>query len=376
MLGEISFAGRRAYNIKCNDTKARILKDVADTYQTRIIQRHHERFSEAHVARLNANPYLVSLRTNGNPYLLYLTRINFVNQCIFIDKKIQQGYSAPRMIVARFAFDDALFDDTLLDGEMVVDEEGTWLFLVGDLIAHRGAYLENVNAVRRINMVYDIFKHQFAPDMFDVCQFQVKRYFHYEEMAEMLSSFVPQLKYTCRGIYFKPMYLKFADILYNFDDSLVKKVHRQKFASESMHFLENVGDVTAASTGAREDLAPDPPCPERAPPVSPPLSPPPPVVEPQKSARGTQGTRVFMARRTGMPDVYTMEAAHPPSRSGEPVVEIQACMPTLQASRLMRATFKDKNINERVAIVCEASDLFPGKWVPVALAHPPPPLKP
>jgi hypothetical protein len=341
MLGEISFAGRKAHNIKCPDTKARILKELAEVHKTRIIQRHHERFTDAHINKLSTNPYMVTLRTNGNPYLLYLTRINFVNQCIFIDKKIQQGYSAPRMIIARFAFDDGLFDGTLLDGEMAVDNEGTWLFLVGDMVAHCGVHLENVNAIRRINTIYELFKHMFVADVFDVCRFQVKRYYKYEEIGEILNDFVPHLNYSCRGIYFKPMYLKFSDILYNFDDSLIKKVYRQKYASESKRFLEmeDVESGAEPKQAKREkNNNPTDMCVVN--------------VEQQQSTR-------MLARRTGMPDVYVLEDVSTGKEIGN------ACVPTMEASKFMRALFKDKNINDRIEIECRKSDSFSGKWVPV-----------
>ena len=357
MLGEISFAGRKAQNIKCHDTKSRVMKELEMDYKTRIIQRHYERFSESHVKRLSANPYMIALRTNGNPYLLYLTRLNFINQCIFIDKKIQQGYSAPRMIIARFNFDDSLFNGTLIDGEMVMDNDGNWMFLIGDIIALRGGYLENVNLVKRLNMLYEMFKNMYSPDVFDVCVFQIKRYFVYEEMEELLTHFVPALNYTCRGVYFKPMYHKFSDILYNFDDSLIKKVLRQKFASESKGFLE-MQDLACNHTHAELIAEARGEAPAvlggeargEAPAV---------LGEAREEARATR--QHLWARRTSMPDVYVLE-----SLSNKEVGV--ACMPTMEASRFMRNIFKDKNINDRVEIECEQSPSFDGKWLPIGLA--------
>ena len=365
MLGEISFAGRKAQNIKCHDTKSRILKEIEEDYKTRIIQRHHERFVEAHTKKLSSNPYMIGVRTNGNPYLLYLTRLNFINQCIFIDKKIQQGYSAPRMIIARFSFDDSLFSGTLLDGEMIVDNDGNWLFLVGDLVAHCGTYLENVNLIRRMNIVYPMFEGKFQPDPFDVCHFQVKRYFQYEEMHSLISEFVPDLNYTCRGLYFKPMYLKFSDILYNFDDTLIKKVYRQRFASETKGFLEMEDVVPApqnqqaerAERAERAELAERAERAERAEWADP--------TSRTTSLVEMEMEKQLMARRTGMPDVYILEELNTMKEIG------LACIPTMDVSRYMRNLFKNKNINERLEISCtkctKQSDngAFDGKWVPL-----------
>ena len=135
MLGEISFAGKTGYNIKSDDVKQRLLDDLEGLTGFKVIQKHHERFHDNLIHKLSGNPHMVCLKSNGNPYLLYLTKINFVNQCVFIDKKIQQGYFYPRMIMSRFRFDDRLFEGgTLIDGEMVKANNGAWIFLVGDIL--------------------------------------------------------------------------------------------------------------------------------------------------------------------------------------------------------------------------------------------------
>jgi hypothetical protein len=335
MLGEISFAGKTAYNIRCNETKASILRELEDVHKTKIIQRHHERFTDGHIQKLSSNPYLVTVRTNGNPYLVFLTRINLVNQCVLIDKKVQQGYSSPRMIIARFGFDDDLFDGTLLDGEMVSDSGGKWIFLVGDIFTHRGNHMNNVDVVRRINLVYDILGNMFRPDAFDVCGFQVKSYFSYEDIGKMLTEFVPSLPYTCRGVYFKPSFLRHNDILYNFDDSLIKNVCRQKLSSVEKPFLEmqDVQDVRDVRDTKQYEKPPQPP-------------------------KTNTVSKTFFARRTGLPDVFILE---------DPKTKINigtACIPTMDASRFMRALFRDKNINDRIEIECYESTLF-GKWIPM-----------
>ena len=60
-------------------------------------------------------------KSNGNPYFLLLTKINGINQCIFIDKKIKKNHEHPRMIINIFYFDDEVFEGTLFDGEIIKD---------------------------------------------------------------------------------------------------------------------------------------------------------------------------------------------------------------------------------------------------------------
>lgn len=229
-LGQISVCDRVSYNIKSDEDKKRILDELDTTFSVRIIQRHHENFCEArHVPIINHNPFLMSVRTNGNPYYLYLTRCDFVDQCILIDKKVQHGYFYPRMILIRLAFRDRLFDNTLFEGEMVRDKNGGWIFLLNDLLVYRNVPQHDANVVRRVDAIYDILTNEFVPDEMDVCSIQVKRYFLCSEINHVLTNFIPYLPYTCRGLYFKPFFFKFRDILLNFDESLIKKIVRTKY---------------------------------------------------------------------------------------------------------------------------------------------------
>lgn len=333
MIGEISFVDKKAFNIKCNDTKQRILSEIEERFKVKVIQKHHEKYTDAILPKLQANPHLMSLKTNGNPYLLYLTRHNFVNQCIFIDKKIQQGYFLPRMIVVRFRFDDRLFAGTMFDGEMIKDANGRWIYMISDLLAHEGKYMENIGLVKRVNIVYDELENRFVEDEFDVCHFQVKRYFKYGSMNSLMD-LASQLPYTCRGIYFKPLYLKFKDVLYNFDDSLVTRNVRRKYSEVSPFLLND--DMKAIQ---EKD-----------------------VEKPMMRVKSTPELKqkVFWIKKTALPDVYDMidpETKH----------QGTACVPTMKTSKLLRSVFTDKNVNDKVSVKCEFLETF-GKWVPIRAA--------
>ena len=92
-IGYISFCDSTAFNIKSNKVKQKILDNINNLSNIKIIQRHFETFNKNHFKKLNDIPHLVSLKSNGNPYLLFLTKYNFVNLSIFIDKKIQPDIS-------------------------------------------------------------------------------------------------------------------------------------------------------------------------------------------------------------------------------------------------------------------------------------------
>jgi hypothetical protein len=332
-LGEISFANKIAFNIKIDDVKKRVLEDLESQFKFKVIQKHHEKYNDTFVNKLNNNPHLISVRTNGNPYLLYLTKLNFVNQCIFIDKKIQSGYYYPRMIITKFRFDDDLFEGTLLDGEMVKDKNGNWIFIINDIIGSKGVYLENVNLVKRLNMLYSLLKTQYIMDHYDVCSFQVKKYFTYRELEYIIEEYIPQLKYTCRGIYFKPLFLKFKDILMNFDDSLIQKVMKKKYKSVSSFLLledkEKLITNETISTVKRQS----------------------------SNCSSKSKESEFYIKKTSNPDVYELY-------DDENKLQGTACISSLKTSKMMRNIFNDKNITDKVLMLCELSEKF-NKWMPI-----------
>lgn len=377
-LGNISFCDRLGYNIKSDDVKKKLLEELEARLEFKIIQKHYLKYDEAtSPAILQTRPHMMCARTNGNPYLLLLTHYNFTNQCIFIDKKIQQGYYYPRMIVTKLWFDDSLFqNNTVLDGEMVrlPNSNNKWIFVIHDLVCDRGASLASMNLMRRISRVYEILKTQYYPDAYDVCQLQVKRFFRLDEVGEMLQTFIPSLPYTCRGIYFKPLFQKFKDILLNFDDSLIKSVHRESYkqvgnfllktssaqvphapASAGSSSAESIPEAASseseasasASASGGDDSVPDPLYDS-----APSLSNPDPV-------DSSSSQRIFYARKTNAPDVYHLYE----TTSSLDRYHV-ACIPSMQVSKMMREKFKFLNPLDHIAMECTFSQRF-NKWIPV-----------
>jgi hypothetical protein len=331
-IGEISFCDKVAFNIKSDDTKKYLLDRLEKKYKLKIITKHFDRFEEKMMSTLNNNPHLLCVRSNGNPYFLYLTKFNFVNYCIFVDKKIQQGYFFPRMIITNFHFDDELFEDTILDGEMIKKNEDKWVFLLHDLIVYKGRYLLEQNLVKRINLLYEMLKKEFQPDIMDISRLQVKKFFRYDELHTFLNDHIPQLPYTCRGIYFKPLFLRFRDVLINFNDDLVKKVERNKFKHVKNFLL--LEDVVNKHTSEQDTNMM------------------------QKTPSMTNNTRTFFVRKTSQPDVYEMYDV------AQGNLVDTACVPSMRVSKFLRNIFMTKNMVDQVELVCELSEKF-NKWVPM-----------
>lgn len=359
-LGKISLCDSVAYNIKSDDDKARILQELDQQYGVKVVHKHHDTYDPSrHTTLINSNPHLVCARTNGNPYYLYLTRCNFVNQCILVDKKVQHGYFFPRMILIRLRFADHLFDNTLFDGEMVKGggdgdtattttrgEAARWYFLVGDLLVHRKRPMLDTNIVMRINLVYEILAKNFASDDMDVCVLQVKRYFRCGDLQRMVEDFLPRLPYTCRGVYFKPFFLKFRDVLYNFDDSLIKKIVRTRYKSTANFML-------APPPEGEEGAAPE-------------------RVDDNKAEEEEEEGVVFWVKHTSLPDVYELHENPSHIHSNPTATNVTmvkpggnniACVPDLATSRMLRKTFEMFGVSDAIPMLCTYNPMFQ-KWTP------------
>lgn len=344
--GTISFCDKQSLNIKSNDTK-KVFNDKLNDYGIQILQKHFERFGENSFNKLNTNPYIASLKSNGNPYIMFLTRFNNTDICLMIDKKIQQGYFLPRMIIDNVCFDSKLFDDTILEGEMIKTNTGDWIFMINDIRALEGKNLDNLNILKRIQIINNIVtsKYRSIPDQkFHV---QVKKYFKVDCIDDLMS-LKDTLDYTSRGVIFKPMFPKFRDILFNFDDSLISNTRKIKFSEENK-FLDNTLDhhnnnntnhnnnnhtnttnnTTTNATAKNVD-----------------------------QDATIVNNKVLSVEKTDKPDVYNLydDSKH---------IGI-ACVPTMKVSKFLRQTFANVNLMEKVKMDCEYNSTFTNKWMPIS----------
>ena len=340
--GYISFCDNLGLNIKSHEVKETIARDLETKYKVKIIKKHFDKLDAHQLGRLQKNPHLVCLRSNGNPYYLYLTRYQNTNQCFFVDKKVQGGYHLPRIIISKLRFHDSLFaKDTLFEGEMVKDVHGNWVYLIHDLIAYQGVHLEKENIVKRINIVYDILSTCFVSDETDVCFVQVKKYVTCDKINELVYDVMPTPPYTCRGMYFKPLFMKFIDVLMNFDDTLIKKVHRVKYQGANQGFLENKDAVVLAQPRAQEAKH---------------------TLEVVHSGgKGENGnTVVFLIEKTPIVDVYNLYDATTKKMVGN------AGVITIATSRMLQDVFKSVNAMTKLQARCTLHAKFQ-KWVPIEI---------
>lgn len=312
--GNISFCDKSAMNIKSEEPKKTILHELETKYGIKILNKHFEIFKEdISLGKMSKCPYMFCLKSNGNPYLMYLTRINQVNTCIMIDKKIQQGYFLPRMIVVHMLFDDRLFNNTLFDGEMVKDRLNRWTYLINDMYVHCGNHLADVNLIKRNNLLYAMLEKDYRPKSQHMFGVQVKKLFALSEIKEAIYTFKEALPYTSRGILFKPMFIKFRDILMNFDDSLIVQNKKTKLSTAN-EYIETKN------------------------------------IEKQ----------VFSIKHTHIPDIYELFQNN--------VCIGNACVNTLSVSKFLSKLFLNSSSQDSFKVECVFNTKF-NKWTPIKVVQ-------
>ena len=344
--GIISFADRIVHNIKTNDMKDLILGQLYSLYGIKIIQKHYHKLDENNVKYLKSNPYLCTLRSNGNPYYMFFTKYNDIPIIYFIDKKIHPGYQKPRILLVRGLFHTSLYENTLIDGEMVKCQDGKWIFLMNDMIAYEGKHLMKIMLPDRLKMLYDMLQTKYTADnVIDVCQYRVKTYYHaFQESIQALIELSKKLAYTCRGIYMWSYDLHYKPKLYNFnEENIVSVIRKVKDETEFQIKKPSIDDSDVKSVGSVGSVG---------------------------SAACIRSVDLQIERidqkelwitQTDYADVYNLydnENILVSKKIGT------ALIPDLQTSKMIRFAFKNRNAACQLKVSCLFNDKF-SKWFPV-----------
>ena len=213
----LSFCGEEVKNIVNSEAKQYII-DILAKYDVKINNKRAYILNNKSVYFLEKTQHIISIKSTGTNYYLFFTNINNTNYCFYIDRKIKQGYTLPRIISVKYRFDDIIFQDTLIDGELIKNDENYWMFLINDMLIYKGNKLE-CNIVNRFNKIYEMLKTHYIIDKnIDICPIIVKKLFLYNKYDYLITQFIPSLPYKTKGLYFNTLNTKHANQLYIFNN--------------------------------------------------------------------------------------------------------------------------------------------------------------
>lgn len=347
---EISFCNKIATNILSEDFKSNLLNKLSNEYGISILNKNCFLLNNKTINNIIKNVHLLSTKTVGNSYYLFLTRINEINYCFYIDKKISKGHKYPRIISVKYRFSDELFDDTLLEGDLVRFNNIKWLFLINDIYIYKKKLLNTINFTNKLDIINELFTKHYVndPDM-AICNLQITKYFHPEHIDTFINEFIPSLPYTCKGIYFTPLIVKHAKMIYLFNqetENLNKKSNKKNYQevtndiNDSNKKNNNINDEIIDSSNSKKIIH-----------IS--------NISDQSDEEIDNLLVIFKVVKTGKPDIYELLL----NNNTEYVFHSHAYLPTLKTSKKISKLFSE--IDQLfIFMECEYSSNF-DKWIPL-----------
>ena len=216
VLSKISFCDKQCSNVNDNKFKAQIIQNLDTKYKIQVVTRDYNILNPNILRNVSYHQHILSTYSNGNPYMLYLTKIDGVNCTIFIDKKLKDGYTYPKMHCVKYRFSDDLFNgETIFTGELVRDQERRWFFLIDNILLYKGLSTGEKNVLSRFELIHNIMANEYTADKYlEICPLSVKKLFLYKDIKKMVTEFIPNLSYVCKGIIFYTLNNKHSSYAY------------------------------------------------------------------------------------------------------------------------------------------------------------------
>lgn len=326
-VGEINFCDKIAFNIKTDTKKKEILDILKNKYDIKIINTHSIKFKEEdytkYLNQINKQQQLIYIRSNGNPYYLYLTKLNDINTCIFIDKKVKQNYYYPRMVITHFKLNDSAFNDNIFDGEMIKDNNNNWAFIVNNFIIKDGCKINNLNSIEKINLIDNFLKENYTNNsLINICNIYIKKFFCYTELNNVINNYIPTLNYNIRGLYVRALNSG--------------KIDGQNYKNKSFQYVD-------ISIDFNKDL----------------------IIKNEKEiinhkidmTKVDEECKIYNLKKTYLPDVYNIYTL-----DGQ-FIDI-ACVPTMKLSKYLYNLFEYKTMEDNVMMAFRLSENFE-KFLPM-----------
>ena len=209
---------------------------------------------------------------------------------------------------------------------------------MNDIFVYKSRRTNKYALCDRLKLLNKILSSKYFPIPFQKYSLQIKKYFQNDELDKVMN-FKENLKYTCRGLQYKPTTSTFRYILKNFNDALIADVKRVKY-SETNKFLEGTPNVPFIEPSVNIETSQKN------------------STTVMKQTAADLQLKAFSLQKTESPDVYNIFDPKTDTQLGI------ASVSTMATSKMLRSAFSDVNLNEKIKFDCSFSERF-SKWVPV-----------
>jgi uncharacterized membrane protein YgcG len=335
---DLSFCSDAAHNVVNSEAKEFIINRLKKKYEVEITKKHAYVLNSKSIYFLEKTQHIMSIKSSGTNYYLYFTNINNINYCFYIDRKIKSGYTYPRIISVKYAFSEIVFEDTLLDGELVrdVNDNDAWIFLITDILIHKGKKLD-CNIVNRFNTLYDMLTHDYTKNHdLDICPLIVKKLFLYKDYDELITKFIPSLPYKTNGLYFNSLNTKHANQLYLFKNSNNRNNGNNSYNKHGVNSGSSSSGGNSGNSGSSSSGG-------------------------NSGNNGDIANIVLRIKQTEKSDIYDLYCKN---RDEEHKLGI-ACIQNLRTSKLIRKLFDSSGETDAIYMNCKYNEKFK-KYEPVS----------
>ena len=170
-------------------------KNLTNIGRFKVEGKYYSFLNKKNLNSLKNYTFFVLLKSFGKNYVLFLTNIDEKNYCIFINKKNNV------MNIVNINFENELFKGTLLDGEIVKNNENKYIFLVNDLPYYKGNSLITKNFDERNKILEKVLIDDYKLD--NELYISKKKYFKFKEINDLVDNYSKVLSYRCSGLLFK-----------------------------------------------------------------------------------------------------------------------------------------------------------------------------
>lgn len=200
MMKTVKFGQKNAQQIISEETINQIKSSVNNLCGFNLMEKMYYYVNEKNIHHLRGRNFKVCVNTFGQRYYLFLCNISGSKTCVFINKKKAD------MVSINMKFSDDLYRGTIIDGELVKDLSGNWVYSINDIYAYQGNPLLDgkYNLDKRCEILQTLLSKHYTKNInSDVCRMDQKEYFDYCYLQDLYDTYAPNMPYKCSGLIFQ-----------------------------------------------------------------------------------------------------------------------------------------------------------------------------
>ena len=323
----IKFGNKDAKQIISNNLKNTISEKIKNITGKDITSRDYNFLNEKNMHLLKNEDYKICLNTFGQKYILLLTKINKKRETIFINRKRGD------MVMVNLNFSDNLYGDTIIDGELIKNNEDKWTYVITDIVALKGKNIkQEINLENRLEILKNIFKNQYFHDTDkEMCKIDIKEYFSYAYLEDLCSNYIKSVPYKCSGIFFQHE---------NCDDRAFMYIFPENRTNDK---LKNIATGSGTGSGIESKVE------EKN--VEETVIP----IDPKKH----KFFNFLVKKNHSLPDIY--ELYH--TQNNNTIKYGYASVPNFEVSKKLASIFEDVDEDDKIEMKCHYLEKF-DKWIP------------